>query len=81
MEHACCFLQSRTRVRPLRVCLISLYSWLFAFRHTFSVIPKNEAVNIVPIVDIMNDLAAEQRGITGIISIRPKGRGTNPNRD
>jgi len=26
----------------------------------------------------MNDPAAEQRGITGIFSIRPKGRGTNP---
>jgi len=28
--------------------------------------------------DLMNDPAAEQRGITGIFSIRPKGRGTNP---
>ena len=29
----------------------------------------------------MNDLAAEQRGIKGTISIRPKEQGTNPKRD
>jgi|GEM_PF-1675168 len=47
----------------------------------YSELPNNNTPaikdNVFP-VKLMNDPAAEQRGITGIFSIRPKGRGTNP---
>jgi len=59
-----------------------------SFKNITTLTPSSWGVAFLPIIKgitrsspkqkKMNDPAAEQRGITGIFSIRPKGRGTNP---